>query len=172
MWRCFLTTSDIDQDSFDIWWKLMFSSYYQSTLHMSLPFFSLGFIINEINYDFMGTSSQSRPKSEQSRWHETWSDMTWGMVNRGKSGTLKIVYCWNLVLQDTIIISSSQNTLFRSLDAVALDYWRKTQITPESIKSWHHEINQEKNSIWSQAVWWRFSKKDLYHLTFLWWIIV
>ena len=78
-WRGFLTTSEIDQDSFDIWWKLMFSSYYQSklchfhTFNWDLLLTKLIMISWELRHNHNQKVSNLGDMKHEVPWHDEWS---------------------------------------------------------------------------------------------------
>ena len=78
-WHGFLTTSEIDQDSFDIWWKLMFSSYYQSelchfhTFNWDLLLTKLIMISWELRHNHNQKVSNLGDMKHEVTWHDEWS---------------------------------------------------------------------------------------------------
>ena len=79
-WHGFRTTSEIDQDSFDIWWKLMFSSYYQSTL-CHFHTFNWDLLLTKlimISWELRHNHNQKVSNLSDMKHEVTWHDMTNG----------------------------------------------------------------------------------------------
>ena len=99
-WHGFLTTSEINQDSFDIWWKLMFSSYYQSklchfhTFNWDLLLTKLIMISWELRHNHNQKVSNLGDMKREVTWHDKWSART--KVGYWKSCT---VGTWSWTIQ-------------------------------------------------------------------------